>query len=136
MPDATATPDRDLPDPMSACCLCGLDIPCLVEGAHVPDRATAPDDIARLCLLCHRAYDLGLMTDDEIRAARSACDAGGQAPFAGRAEDLHALWRGRDPDWSRLQKGAQARAGKTIRRRSAARRAARTRSANRSPATD
>lgn len=121
---------------MTGCCLCGLDIECLVESAHVPDRATAPDDVARLCILCHRAYDLALMTDEEIRSAREAWLAGADAAFAGRTGELWSLWRGRSHDWGRLQKGAQARAGKTIRRRAAARRAARTRAKRRSPVAE
>jgi hypothetical protein len=117
----------------SGCCLCGHAIEALVEDAHVPDRSTAPDDIARLCVLCHRAYDLGLMRDDEIRDARASWSTGGGAPYAGRVAELHALWGSRKPDWRRLQKGAQTRAGRTLRRKAAARRAAATRRANTTP---
>jgi hypothetical protein len=109
----------------SGCCLCGLAVESLIETAHVPNRRVAPNDTARLCILCHRAYDLALMTDDEIKAARTRWLAGKGAPYT--PAELHALWATRKVDWGRLHQGAQGPAGQKLKRRAAARRAWRTR---------
>ena len=80
----------------AGCCLCGLTVEVLVETAHLPNRRTAPTETARLCILCHRAYDVGLMKDEEIKAARGQWLLGQGAPFT--PLELHALWASREPD--------------------------------------
>lgn len=75
--------------PTAGCCLCGLAVEALVETAHVPNRRAVPGATARLCILCHRAYDLGLMTDDEIKVARDQWLTGHGAPYT--PLELHAL---------------------------------------------
>jgi hypothetical protein len=97
--------------PPAGCCVCGLTVEALVETAHIPDRRAAPDETARLCILCHRAYDLGLMTHDEIKAARTRWLTGEGAPYP--PAELHALWTSRKSDWTRLHKATQAASGLT-----------------------
>lgn len=109
----------------AGCCLCGLAVEVLTETAHVPNRRAAPTETARLCILCHRAYDVGLMTDEEIKAAREQWLSGQGAPYT--PLELHGLWASREPDWDRLHQGAQKLGGARLRRRAAARRAWRTR---------
>lgn len=62
------------------CASCGLQVAALVEIAHVPDWRTNPDKYVPLCLLCHRAYDIGLVTEDEVEAVRDAWLAGASPP--------------------------------------------------------
>lgn len=109
------------------CCCCGLQIEALIEKAHIPDRKTAPTNTANLCILCHRAYDIGLMTDQEIEEARSHWLSGFGARYS--YEELVSMWADRKADWSKLHKDAQKRAGLTIRRRTRARKAVKTRRA-------
>lgn len=109
----------------AGCGLCGLAVEVLVETAHVPNRRTAPTETARLCILYHRAYDVGLMTNEEIKAARGRWLSGQGAPYT--PLELHALWASREPNWARLHQGAQKLGGAKLRRRAAARRAWRTR---------
>ena len=116
--------DRATP---AGCCLCGMPVEALVETAHVPDRKTAPDETARLCVLCHRAYDLGLMKTEEILTARNAW-LQGKGPLYTHNE-LVAIWFQRPVDWSLLHKGAQKKGGRKLANRARARRAAETRRA-------
>lgn len=96
----------------------------LIEQAHLPDRRTAPDRTLPLCLLCHRALDLHLTPFQEIEAVEALWKAGGEPPH--RLEDLIARWVAAEPKWQALYKDGPAKAGRTIRRRNAARRAAAT----------
>jgi len=111
------------------CACCGLDVAALIETAHVPNRRAASARTLDLCVLCHRAYDLGLTPPEKIEVAFAERQAGRPAPFT--REDLLACWRARAPDWSILQQGAQQRGGRTLRRKSAAKRAAATRARRR-----
>ncbi|PWR24359.1 hypothetical protein [Zavarzinia aquatilis] len=106
------------------CASCGLAVGALIEMAHLPDRRTAPDRVLPLCLLCHRALDLHLTSFAEIEVVEANWKAGGPAPH--RLDDLIALWTSREPNWAALKKDGAARAGRTIRRRFAAKRAAAT----------
>lgn len=113
-------------DPQGRCCAsCGLQVAALVEIAHVPNWRTNPDKYVPLCLLCHRAYDIGLMTEDEVEAVRDGWLAGASPPHD--AAELWKLWAAREPAWSKLQQGAGRKAGLTRRRKAAARKAAATR---------
>ncbi len=107
------------------CSCCGLAVAALVEKAHVPNRATEPDKIIPLCILCHRAYDIGLTTDDEMENIRNRWLNGLPAPHA--HDELVAIWNTRAANWSRLHQGGQKRAGLTIRRSTRAKRAWKTR---------
>lgn len=104
------------------CASCGLAVGALIEMAHLPDKQTAPDRVLPLCLLCHRALDLHLTTFGEIEAVEANWKAGGPAPH--RLDDLIAVWSSREPNWPALKKDGPTRAGRTIRRRNAAIRAA------------
>ena len=106
------------------CASCGFEVAALVEVAHVPNWRTDPDKWVPLCLLCHRAYDIGLMTEDEVEAIRDGWKAGRPPPYD--AAELWRLWASREPTWSKLQQGAGRRAGLTRRRKAAARRAVAT----------
>ena len=103
----------------------GLQVAALIEIAHVPNWRTSPDKYVPLCLHCHRAYGIGLMTEDEVEAVRDGWLAGTSPPYA--AAELWALWAAREPEWSKLQQGAGRKAGLTRRRQAAARKAAATR---------
>jgi hypothetical protein len=115
---------------MKVCCVCGLDVPALIERAHVPDRKTAPDHVVHLCCTCHRAFDLGLLHQAEVEQAWDCWQKGEGAAYANRPEALRELWHSREADWSILQKDAQKRGGRTIRNRKSAERAWNTRRRN------
>ena len=117
-----------MPSIVVQCACCGLSVAGLIESAHVPNRAVAPHKTVPLCILCHRAYDIGLLTDVEIEAVRERWRQGASAPH--EYDDLVELWTTRTADWSRLHRGAQQRAGLTIRRHHAAKRAWITRKGN------
>ena len=111
-------------DSTSICASCGLSTLGLIEKAHMPDKKTAPERIVPLCLLCHRAYDLGMTTHEEMEHVEAIWKAGGQPP-----NELSALlitWSERPPNWKQLQKDAQMKAGLTVRRRNAGIKAAKT----------
>lgn len=107
---------------MSACVLCGFPVSELLEVAHLDQVRTndAPDNLARLCPTCHRMHDTGLIPTVEVKEAREMAARGRMADVG----DLHrriaaAIASGVvRVDWSLLHKGAQQRAGETIRARS------------------
>jgi hypothetical protein len=110
------------------CACCGLSVAGLIENAHIPNKQVNPDKTVPLCILCHRAYDIALTTEDEIETIRDRWLRDESPPF--KHPELSKLWASRVPDWSKLHQGAAKRAGKTRRRRAAGRKAAKTRAAN------
>lgn len=114
-----------MPADQRRCACCGFDVTSLVEVAHIPNWRTNPEKYLPLCLLCHRAYDLGLLTEAEIEEMYAGFGAGSPPPHS--SSSIREIWATREPDWKKLQQGAGERAGRTRRRKSAARKAADTR---------
>lgn len=115
------------------CVACRLTIPSALTWAHVhPGQGEPAQRVFRLCWTCHRLYDHGLVETAEVLAAEDAWVRGRRpalAPWFRRVvADVAAGHRVARPELQ--HKGAQLRAGLTIRRRNAARKAAATRKRN------
>ena len=132
MSDAPKTrPVIRIPDQDKVCACRGFDVAALVEVAHVPNWRTSPDKFLPLCLLCHRAYDIGLTTEAEMTAIMEAWRNGSGPMHSPTA--IQALWALRSPDLKKLQQGAGERAGRTRMRRTATKKAVATRRNNKRP---
>lgn len=79
---------RTLPGFEDRCCLCGLAVKELLTNAHLHGSHRT----VRLCWTCHRAYDIDILTEEEIVAAQSAR----RSP--GWRVDLNALHRAWERD--------------------------------------
>ena len=107
------------PSMIVRCCYCGLAIKALLTGAHLHGS----EEKVPLCWTCHRAYDIDILTTDEIRAAWRATRAGTRRV---NVSDLHRamesdLARGRRKiNKARQHKHSQYRAWHTRRARAAA----------------
>ena len=120
---------------MDRCWFCGLDIPGVLEVAHIDqDRANDhPDNLAILCPTCHRLLDVGVIARAEIIQAKAEHLDGRRVHQPSLAHEVIAreISSGlRTVDWRLLSKGAQQRAGKTIKLKAAAKRAWITRRRN------
>src|SRR6516225_647809 len=74
------------------CCVCGLAIEALLTNAHLHGSHRT----VRLCWTCHRAYDIDILTTEEVLTAETAARRGNQTL------DVSALHRGWERD---LQSG-------------------------------
>jgi hypothetical protein len=68
------------------CCACGLAITELLTDAHLHNS----DRAVRLCWTCHRAYDIDILTTEEILAAEIETRAGRRRV---NVNAMHNAWR-------------------------------------------
>lgn len=115
------------------CITCGLTIRSALTWAHVhADHGHDKRRVFRLCCTCHRLYDHDIIKTSEVQAAENKWARENRPQltpwFQSLIEDMTAGLRAARPEVQ--HKGAQVRAGQTIRRRNAALKASRTRKQN------